>query len=193
MPDEQDTNGQPAQPADADTPAGAPAQGAGPDEADPAIALERARAEAAEQRDQVLRARAEAENVRRRAEAEVAAVRKYAIEGFAGEMLRVHDSLALARGADFDRDNPEAVGRMLEGLDLTLRQMEEALRRYHIEVIDPVPGDRFDPALHQAMGMQDSAEVPANHVLVVVQRGYRLHDRLLRPAMVIVARAGAQA
>lgn len=178
-----------ASPAEEATPDAGPAQAG----ADVLAALDTARTEAAREREQHLRARAEAENVRRRAETEMAAVRKYAIEGFASEILRVLDSLELARGANIDPGNPEAVTRMLEGLDLTLRQMGEVLRRFHIEVVDPRPGERFDPDSHQAMSVQDSADVPPNHVVAVVQRGYRLHDRLLRPAMVIVARAAPQA
>ena len=80
---------------------------------------------------------------------------------------------------------------MLEGLELTARQFEAAFERFGVAEITPETGDKFDPERHQAMSMQVSAEVAPNHVLIVVQKGYLLHDRLLRPAMVVVAKAPA--
>ncbi len=140
-----------------------------------------------------LRAKAEAENVRRRAEIDVANARKYAIERFVGELLPVKDSLELARALDLAQDNAQAVEKMFEGIELTLKLLDSVFDKFAIREVDPQPGDRFDPELHQAMSTQESSQVPPNHVVSVVQKGYLLNDRLLRPAMVVVAKAPAQA
>jgi molecular chaperone GrpE len=164
-------------------------------ESDPAPAeesleqqLETARAELAEQKDSYLRAVAEAENIRRRAENEVANARKYAIEGFASEVLAVRDSLEIARSLEIRDDDTGAVAKMKEGLDLTLKQLDSALSKFAIETVDPRKGDKLDPERHQAMTTQESDNVPPNHILAVIQKGYTIHDRLLRPAMVVVAK-----
>lgn len=156
--------------------------------------LEAARSDAADNLDKFLRAKAEAENIRRRAETDVANAHKYGIERFAMEMLAVKDSLERARaveiaGGDADTGNRAVVEKMLEGLDLTLKLMDSIFQKFALSVVDPKKGDKFDPERHQAMSMLESDEVPANHVLATVQRGYLLHERLLRPAMVIVAKA----
>lgn len=150
--------------------------------------LEAARAELAEQKDRYLRAAAEADNIRRRAENEVANARKYAIEGFASEVLAVRDSLEIARSLEIRDDDAGAVAKMKEGLDLTLKQLDSALSKFAIEAVDPSKGDKLDPERHQAMTTQESDNVPPNHILAVIQKGYTIHDRLLRPAMVVVAR-----
>jgi molecular chaperone GrpE len=150
--------------------------------------LEAARAEIADLKDRFLRAMAEHENIRRRAENDVASARKYAIESFAGEVLSVRDSLDLARSVELAHGNAEAVQKMYEGIELTLKLMDSVLAKFGITLVDP-QGEKFDPARHQAISMVATGEVPPNHVVSVVQKGYLLKDRLLRPAMVVVARA----
>ncbi len=152
--------------------------------------LEAAKAHAADSLDRLLRARAEMENVRRRAETDVANTHKYAIERFAGEMLPVRDSLELARTVDIRQENQTALQKMHEGLDLTLKLMDDAFRKFALTTLDP-KGEKFDPAKHHAISIVESSEVPPNHVVNVMQKGYLLHDRVLRPAMVVVARAPA--
>ncbi len=185
------TEANPAAPADVEqgkaaAPEQAEAPSAGPDlEAE----LAQARALADEYKDGFLRAKAEAENTRRRAEADVASARKFGVERFAGEMLTVKDSLDLARNVELDpRDSP-ALAKMLEGLELTLKQMEGVFERFAIEEVAAEVGEKFDPEWHQAMTTEPSREMAPNHIVRVIQKGYRLHDRLLRPAMVIVATA----
>jgi molecular chaperone GrpE len=154
--------------------------------------LEQARAEALENLDKYLRASAETENVRRRAETEVANARKFSIERFAAEMLPVRDALELASQVDLSGENSEAVSRMHEGIELTLKQFDTAFEKFHITTIDPA-GEKFDPERHQAMTMVERADMAPNHVVQVVQKGYLIHDRLLRPAMVVVSKAAAGA
>lgn len=151
--------------------------------------LQAAQAAAAEHQDKFLRAKAEAENVRRRADVDVANARKFGIEAFAAELLPVHDSLDLARGVDLGQGT-DVVKKVVEGLDLTLRLIDAAFQKFGIVAVNPV-GEKFDPERHQAMSMVETDEVPPNHVLKVVQRGYLLNNRLLRPAMVMVAKAKA--
>lgn len=150
--------------------------------------LEAAKAQAAEHLDKFLRARAETENARRRAEIDVANAHKYGIERFASELLAVRDSLDLARTVDIKQENQTALAKMHEGLDLTLKLMDDVFRKFSLSTIDP-KGQKFDPEKHHAISVVESNEVPPNHVVNVVQKGYQLHDRVLRPAMVVVARA----
>lgn len=152
--------------------------------------LETARNQAATHLDQFLRAKAETENVRRRAETDVASAHKFAIERFALEMLAVRDSLERAKGVDL-QTGTAVLEKMLEGIDLTLRLMDNIFQKFSLTEVNPAKGDKFDPALHQAMSMQASAEVPPQHVLMALQKGYLLQGRLLRPAMVIVASAAS--
>ena len=154
--------------------------------------LETARSQAASHLDQFLRARAETENIRRRAETDVASAHKFAIERFALEMLAVRDSLERAKGVDL-QTGTAVLEKMLEGIDLTLRLMDNIFQKFALTEVTPAKGDKFDPALHQAMSVQESAEVPAQHVLMALQKGYLLQGRLLRPALVIVASAPATA
>ena len=148
--------------------------------------LDAAKAQAAEHLDRFLRAKAEADNVRKRTEAEIANIRKYAVESFAGEMLAVHDSLDLACSVSL-ADSTTAVEKMYEGLELTLKLMDRVLTKFGVTLVDP-KGEKFDPSRHQALSLVESQEVPPNHVVTVVQKGYLLRDRLLRPAMVMVAK-----
>ena len=152
--------------------------------------LEKLRAESAENLDRFLRAKAEVENVRKRGEADISTARKYAIERFAAGIVAVRDSLELARMVELPKDSNPAVQKMHEGLDLTLKLLDGIFQKFGLTLLDP-QGQKFDPEQHQAISMVDSAEVPPNHVVTVVQKGFLLNDRLLRPAMVVVARAAA--
>lgn len=139
-------------------------------------------------RDAQLRAAAEAENRIRRAENEAAKAKKFAAEDVLREFLGVTDSLEL--GMKAAGPAPEGVVKALvDGMQMTLKQLLSALERNGVKVVDPV-GQPFNAEHHQAMSMAPSADVPANHVLSVMQKGYTLHDRLLRPALVVVATAG---
>lgn len=152
--------------------------------------LEAARAEVEELRDSFIRARAETENVRKRSAEEVVKARKFAIEQFAGELLAVRDSLELASQVDLSQDSEQATTQMLEGVVLTLKQLDSAFEKSGISLVDPA-GEKFDPEKHQAMSMVETNAVQPNHVVEVMQKGYMLNDRLLRPAMVVVAKAPA--
>ncbi len=148
--------------------------------------LAAAEARAAENWDKALRAAAELENVRRRVERESAQLQKYALERILGELIGVNDSLELALKA-VARENEET-RKHLEGLELTHKQLWQTLERYGVSQVDP-SGQPFNPDLHEAVSTMESAEVAPNHVLSVMQKGYKLHDRLLRPAMVVVSKA----
>ena len=153
--------------------------------------LEEAQAQIEELKEQHLRARAEADNIRKRAEAEMSNVRKFALEGFARELLSVKDSLELARAVDLEADssNNSIAAKVIEGLDLTIQQLESTFARFSIEEVSPEPGDKLDPEQHQAMTIEETTEIEPNRICRVIQKGYLLHNRLLRPAMVIVAKA----
>jgi len=146
------------------------------------------RAENAQLRDEFLRAHADAENARKRAQTEISNARRFALEGFASELLNVRDSLDLARSVDLEGAEG-VVERVVEGLELTLRQLDSAFERFSVFEISPEVGDKLDPESHQAMTLAPSTAVEPNHICQVIQKGYRLHDRLLRPARVIVAKA----
>jgi len=135
-----------------------------------------AQAKIEEQRDAMLRAVADADNVRKRAQAEAMASQKYAVERFAENLLPVMDSLQAALQS-----------KDVSGVELTLRQLKAALEKASIREIDPKPGERFDPHRHQAMAAVE-AQADPNTVVSVMQRGYALHDRILRPALVTVAK-----
>ena len=147
--------------------------------------LDQARAEAAEHLDRLLRAKAEVENTRKRAQADVASAHKYALERFAAEIITVRDSLEFARMVELPADSSPAVQKMHEGLDLTLKLMDSIFQKFGLTRLDP-QGEKFDPERHQAISLVEAEEVPPNHVVNVVQKGYLLNDRLLRPAMVVI-------
>jgi molecular chaperone GrpE len=149
-------------------------------------ALNNAEATVVEQRDSVLRAKAEMENARRRAEGEVEKARKFALERFAGELLPVADNLE--RALQLADPNNDAIKPMMDGVDLTLKSFVSTIEKFGMKVIDP-QGEVFNPELHQAMGMQESTELAPNMVMAVMQKGYEINGRLLRPAMVMVSRA----
>ncbi|HEX5683673.1 MAG TPA: nucleotide exchange factor GrpE [Ideonella sp.] len=149
--------------------------------ADLATQLAQAQAQLAEAQDGHLRAKAEAENVRRRADEEISKARKYAVESFADSLLPVKDSLEAAIAM------PDApLEKVLEGVHATLRQLQQALERNKVLQINPPAGTKFDPHQHQAISMVP-AEQDANTVVAVLQKGYLIADRVLRPALVTVA------
>jgi molecular chaperone GrpE len=135
----------------------------------------------AEMSDAYLRAKAEAENVRRRSEEELAKARKFAIEAFAESLLPVKDSLEAAIAIQAATNE-----QLLEGVHATLRQLGQALERNKVTTIAPPAGTRFDPHQHQAISMVP-AEQEANTVVAVLQKGYLINERVLRPALVTVA------
>ncbi|MBX9912790.1 MAG: nucleotide exchange factor GrpE [Pseudomonadaceae bacterium] len=140
--------------------------------------------------DQALRVAADLQNVRRRAEQDVEKAHKFALERFANDLLPVVDSLE--RGLELSSPDDEAIKAVREGLELTLKLFQDTLKRYQLEALDP-HGAPFSAEHHQAMAMQESAEVEPNTVLKVFQKGYLLNGRLLRPAMVVVSKAAASA
>lgn len=153
------------------------------------VELAKAQATVVEQQDSVLRAKAEAENARRRAEGEVDKAKKFALERFAGELLPVIDNLERALQAS---DNAsDEMKPILEGVELTHKSFVATVQKFGLEVIDP-QGQPFNPELHQAMSMQESADVAPNTVIAVMQKGYQLNGRLVRPAMVAVSRAASE-
>jgi len=139
--------------------------------------LAEAQAKVEEQRDTMMRAVADAENARKRAQTEAGNAQKYALERFAEGLLPVMDSLEAAQKSGD-----------LSGVELTLKQLRGALEKSNIRSIDPKPGERFDPHRHQAMAAVE-ADAEPNTIVSVMQKGYRLHDRVLRPALVSVAKA----
>jgi len=153
-----------------------------------AEALAAAEAKAQENWNSYMRAVAELENFRKRSEREVDNARKYAIERFAQELVTVGD--ALEAGIKAGAANPGPA--LLEGAQATLRELQRAFDKAGIKIIDPA-GQPFDPNWHEAMAVQESSEHPGNTVLLVIQKGYSLNGRLLRPARVIVSKAAAEA
>ena len=141
----------------------------------------------ADARDAALRAQADAQNVTRRAEQDVEKARKYALERFCSELLPVVDNLERALEATVGDD--EIVKPIAEGVELTLKSFQDALKKFNIEAVDP-HGEPFDPQLHQAMSMVENGEVEPNTVIAVMQKGYTLNGRLVRPAMVMVSKSG---
>ncbi|MFL1815589.1 nucleotide exchange factor GrpE [Pantoea agglomerans] len=137
-------------------------------------------------RDAQLRAQAEIENIRRRAEMDVEKAHKFALEKFANELLPVIDSLERALEVA-NKEDPQ-LASMIEGIELTLKGLLGAVRKFGVEVVGET-GVPFNPEVHQAMSMMESEEFEPNHVMLVMQRGYTLNGRLLRPAMVTVSKA----
>ena len=160
--------------------------------ADPSVDLDALRAENAQLKDRVLRTLADLENGRRRAEKDLADSRLYAVTNFARDVLSVADNVRRALESVPDEARAAAEGplkALLEGLDLTERDLLNTLERNNIHRVDP-KGERFDPNFHQAMFEAHDPGVPSGTVREVVQSGYRIGDRVLRPAMVGVARGG---
>lgn len=149
--------------------------------------LEAARAKADENWDLLLRARAETENLRRRQAAELEKAHKYALDGFVRELLQVRDSLEL--GHDAAQEADADIGKLREGTELTLKLLSDVMAKFGVESVEPL-SQPFNPELHQAMTMQPRSDVPPNTVVAVLQKGYTLNGRLVRPALVMVSSAG---
>ena len=143
--------------------------------------LKAAELQAAEHHDAWLRAKAETENMRRRAAEDVDKARKFAVENFASELLAVKDSLEAALAVE-----SPSVENLKDGVELTLKQLVAAFGKFNLHELHPM-GEKFDPHQHQAIQMVES-EQPANTVVTVLQKGYRLNERTLRPALVMVAK-----
>ncbi len=151
--------------------------------------IKQAQAKADENWDIALRTKAEMENVRRRTEKEVSNARKFGIEKMVNEILPVKDSMELGLKAAVDMDiEDEAVHKIREGMELTLKMMNGALEKIGITEIDPQEGEAFNAEYHQAMSMQEIPGKQSNTIVAVMQKGYLLNDRLVRPAMVMVAK-----
>jgi len=177
----------------ADAAGGEPGADADPPEegAPPADEVEALRAELAALKDQVLRVAADAENTRRRVEREANDARAYAIQKFSRDLLGVADNLQRAmQHAPRDSADP-LVKNLAVGLELTERELMGAFERNGLKRLDPARGAKFDPHQHQAMQEQEASDVPPGAIVQVVQSGYELFGRLVRPAMVIVAARGA--
>lgn len=150
--------------------------------------LEAARAKADANWDQLLRVRAGMENLKRRQANELEKAHKFALESFVRELLQVRDSLEL--GHDAALDKRADIAKLREGTELTLKLLTDVMGKFGVERIDP-QGEPFDPAYHQAMTIQPTDDAAPNTVVTVIQKGYLLNGRLVRPAMVIVAAAPA--
>lgn len=157
--------------------------------AEPNDALAASQAEVAELKDQILRAHAEMQNIRRRADADVEKAHKYGSEKFAMEMLATVDNLERALAACTAQD--DATKAIHDGVDMTLKALLASLEKFKIAVVNPVD-QPFNPEFHQAITMVDSPEATPNTVLSVMQKGYTLYGRLLRPAMVVVSKGAPQ-
>jgi molecular chaperone GrpE len=144
--------------------------------------LKKAELDAQEHHDAWLRAKAEADNVRKRAQADVTNAHKFAVESFASELLAVKDSLEAALAVE-----TATAESMKSGVELTLKQLKAVFDKFNLAEINPA-GEKFDPHHHQAITMEESDAEP-NTVVQVMQKGYRLHERVIRPALVTVAKA----
>lgn len=164
----------------------APAEAAADPEVMPSLdeMLKAAELKAAEHHDAWLRAKAETENLRRRAQDDVSKAHKFAAEKFAGDLLAVKDSLEAALA-----NEQQDAAALKAGVELTLRQLAAAFEKAAVKELNPL-GEKFDPHFHQAIAMVD-AEQEANTVVTVLQKGYVLHERILRPALVTVAKPKA--
>ena len=140
--------------------------------------------------ENALRAAAEVQNIRRRAEQDIVKAHKFALEKFATDLLAVLDSLE--RGLEVSDPADETIRPMREGMELTYKLFLDTMKRFQVERVDP-QGEPFNPELHQAMAMEESIHAEPNSVLKVFQCGYVMNGRLLRPAMVVVSKAPSEA
>ncbi|MCB1723902.1 MAG: nucleotide exchange factor GrpE [Gammaproteobacteria bacterium] len=147
--------------------------------------LDEARQKADQHYDQLMRAHAELENLKRRHSRDLENAHKFALDRFVAELLGVWDSLELGHSAAQDAAD---IDKLREGTELTLKMLGDAMAKFGVEQIDPIQ-QPFNPEFHQAMSMQPRADVPPNTVVAVVQKGYTLNGRLVRPAMVMVSQA----
>ena len=148
--------------------------------------LEAAQLAAGQAKDDLLRVQAEMQNLRRRTQQDVEKAHKYGQEKLVTELIPVMDNLerALAAASDHDDDTSKAI---YDGVDITLNSFANCFTKFQIEAVDPM-GEPFDPLLHQAMSMQENPDVEPNTVIAVMQKGYSLHGRVIRPAMVMVSK-----
>jgi molecular chaperone GrpE len=150
------------------------------------LAVVTAQSTVSDQKDSVIRAKAEVDNIRRRAAQDVEKARKFALEKFAGEMLTTVDNLERALQS-IDKDDESKKG-VIEGIELTLQGLIASLDKFGVKAVDP-QDQPFNPEFHQAMSMQEVPDVAPNTVIAVMQKGYELNGRLIRPAMVMVSKA----
>lgn len=150
--------------------------------------LEEAQQKAAANWEQVLRLQAELENSRRRAQMDIEKAHKFALEKIAAALLPVRDSMEMGLDAIANVTEHEAVTKLHEGTALTLKMLSDVMEKFDIKAVGEV-GESFNPEFHQAMTMQESADHTPNSVMMMMQRGYTLNGRLLRPAMVVVSKA----
>ena len=148
-------------------------------------ALEAALEQAQNAKDDLLRVQAEMQNLRRRTEQDIEKAHKYGQEKLSIELLAVMDNLERAQEAASNSED-EAIKAIREGVDLTLKGFADCFTKFNIETVDPL-GEPFDPQLHQAMSTQENTESEPNTVIAVMQKGYTLHGRVIRPAMVMVS------
>lgn len=149
--------------------------------------LAQAEAVIAHQKDEVLRVQAEMQNLRRRTELDIEKAHKFGQEKLSSELLAVMDNLERALQVNMNRED-EAVKGLLQGVELTLKSFVDCFKKFNIEQVDPL-GEPFDPQLHEAMSVQENPNVEPNTVTAVMQKGYTLHGRVIRPAMVMVSKA----
>lgn len=147
--------------------------------------IEALRAKADEHWDRLLRTQAEMENLRKRSQRDIENAHKFALEGFATELLGVKDSLEMGLSAS-EREEGELTS-IREGMELTLKLLTQTMEKHNVNEINPL-GEKFDPELHQAMNMLEDQNAAPNTVVMVIQKGYLLNGRLLRPALVSVAK-----
>lgn len=150
--------------------------------------LEMAQKKADEHYEQMMRAHAEMDNLKRRHAQEIEKAHKFALDKFVNELLAVWDSLELGHAAALHETAD--VEKLREGTELTLKMLTDVMNKFGVEQHNP-EGEAFNPEFHQAMSMQPRDDVPPNTVIAVVQKGYSLNGRLVRPAMVMVSQAGA--
>lgn len=174
------TSGQPENAPDATVTDRADAT-AEPSVPDAAQRLAETEAKLAELQDAFLRAKAESENIRRRAQDDIAKAHKFAVESFAEALLPVKDSLEMALKVE-----TPSIESLKEGVDMTLKQLTAAFEKHRLVEVNPQPGDKLDPMKHQAISMV-AADQEANTIVSVLQKGYLIADRLLRPALVTVS------
>ncbi|GAB4171295.1 MAG: hypothetical protein Tsb0017_03300 [Geothermobacteraceae bacterium] len=161
-----------------------PREGEG--QSDLTVELDAAREEARKNWDLYLRSQADLENYRKRVQREKQEMARFANEGLLRELLPVIDNLQ--RAVDHAREQQNDAGALIEGVEMTLGQFASTLEKFGVTPVEAA-GKPFDPALHEAMGQMVSEDMPPNHVVQELQKGYRLHDRLLRPALVMVSKA----
>jgi molecular chaperone GrpE len=148
--------------------------------------LEAAEAAAGMAKDELLRVQAEMQNLRRRTEQDIEKAHKFGQEKFSIELLSVMDNLERSSAAA-EASEDEAVKAIKEGVELTMKGFIDCFKRFNIEPVDPL-GEPFDPQLHQAMSIQETPDAEPNSVIAVMQKGYTLHGRVIRPAMVMVSK-----